>query len=304
MQKTNSFSNGKDKRKKEALVTKQINNQGNFYGTHDGIQYHLRLDKMLNETFVLDYVKCEPDKNEPIYINKNNTYVCEEINKNFDLEVKIEIVKCFSQQAAYNLSETLDRSMLHDYDDLVGILNFASAKNPGGGWKSGANAQEESLVRSSSLSLSLESCTKNFYNVNVNNNNYSLYNHITIVSPHVPFYRDNDGSLKKPSYYTVVSSPAPNAGIAKEKEIDQKIINAYLYRRMDIILDSFLRHGIHNIVLGAFGCGVFKNDPNIVATYWNTLLRNKYKNSFNKVIFAIPDNNFFALFKQILDSDL
>src|SRR5579862_3718644 len=40
----------------------------------------------------------------------------------------------------------------------IGILNFASAKNPGGGFLGGARAQEESLARSSALYFSLRQC--------------------------------------------------------------------------------------------------------------------------------------------------
>ncbi|HBR75644.1 MAG TPA: TIGR02452 family protein, partial [Cyanobacteria bacterium UBA11159] len=37
----------------------------------------------------------------------------------------------------------------------IGVLNFASAKNPGGGFLRGTQAQEESLARSSALYKSL-----------------------------------------------------------------------------------------------------------------------------------------------------
>jgi uncharacterized protein (TIGR02452 family) len=91
------------------------------------------------------------------------------------------------------------------------ILNFASAKNPGGGFLGGASAQEESLARSSCL---YPSQTKDWtmYHFNRNQTDF-LYSDYMIYSPNVVFWFDDNGiSFESPIQVDVITSPAPNKG--------------------------------------------------------------------------------------------
>ncbi len=75
----------------------------------------------------------------------------------------------------------------------IGILNFASAKNPGGGFLGGSQAQEESLARSIALYASLQSEFQ-FYEEH-REMVILLYSHSMIFSPNCPVFRDDQGVL-------------------------------------------------------------------------------------------------------------
>ena len=57
-----------------------------------------------------------------------------------------------------------------------------------------------------------------------------------------------------------------------------------------------------SLVLGAFGCGVFKNDPFTVAKIFRQHLEStEFKNSFKKIIFAISNAKMYHIFKQVFN---
>jgi len=173
----------------------------------------------------------------------------------------------------------------------IGCLNFASAKNPGGGFLNGAQAQEEALARASGLYECLIS-VPSYYEQNRSNSS-CLYLDLVIASPDVPFFRTDEGELiDKPLLATVITAPAPNAGavLANEPERTSEI-QPTLYRRAQLVLQAAVLSGVSNLVLGAWGCGVFRNDPNMVANAFARLLKTGglYSRSFDEVVFAIFD---------------
>lgn len=171
----------------------------------------------------------------------------------------------------------------------LGCLNFASAKNPGGRFLTGAQAQEEALARSSGLyDCLLEQPA--YYERNRQHRS-CLYLDLAIVAPDVPFIRDDDGVLlEEPVIATVITSPAPNAGAIanNEPETVPDIVPA-LTRRAEMVLRVAVGHGVRNLVLGAWGCGVFRNDPTTVAIAFQQLLRpgGVYHGRFQRVVCAV-----------------
>lgn len=185
------------------------------------------------------------------------------------------------------------------YDSLTGVgnpslclLNFASAKNPGGGFQNGAEAQEESLARASGLYACLQTHSDDFYEPNRRNPKDGLYSHAILYSPKVPFFRQDDGSLCPPWYASVITSPAPNAGVALKKRGASEVSEA-LHERCGRILRIAKQQGQTNLVLGAFGCGVFQNEPEQVAATFDAWLRgsSEFAGAFHHVVFAIPGGN-------------
>ena len=169
------------------------------------------------------------------------------------------------------------------------VLNFASAKNPGGGFLGGAQAQEESLARSSSLYTCL---TANFEMYQHNRNGSScLYSDWMIYSPKVPVFRNDDGSLVvKPYLVSFLTSPAVNAGVVKQREANKvHLIEETNRERARKLLWIANKENHKTMILGAWGCGVFQNEPQMIARIFDKLLKGEFANCFERVIMAIYD---------------
>ena len=169
------------------------------------------------------------------------------------------------------------------------VLNFASAMSPGGGFLSGAQAQEESLARSSSLYPTLQA---NFEMYKFNRRYPSIFfSDFMIYSPDVPVFRNDDGSLiQKPYQVTFLTSPAVDVRRVREKEPNKleqiEFINKERAKRFLWIAHKYEHQ---TLILGAWGCGVFQNEPITIAKMFKHLLEGEFKNCFERVIFAIYD---------------
>ncbi|NHZ83490.1 TIGR02452 family protein [Massilia sp. CCM 8695] len=183
-------------------------------------------------------------------------------------------------------------------------LNFASAKNPGGGFLGGAEAQEENLAKSSGLypcivqmnamyeaNRALKSC---------------IYNDDMIYSPKVPVFRDDAYALLDAPYVvSIVTAPAVNRGALSRNEPERmQDVAPRMLQRIDMLLALALHHGHQDVILGAWGCGVFGNLPEEMAGWFaaQLLYNPRYKNAFRHVTFAVldrKDRGTFAAFEQV-----
>jgi uncharacterized protein (TIGR02452 family) len=196
---------------------------------------------------------------------------------------RIEVTGETSLEAAKRLT--------NESAEKVICLNFASAKNPGGGFLGGAQAQEESLARSSGLYASLIT-QQQFYDFHRKQGNL-LYSDHMIYSPDIPVFRDDSGALLETAYIiSFITSPAPNAGaIAKNTPHLSKDVRQTLETRSAKLLTLALSLGYQRIILGAWGCGVFRNSPVQVAEIFKGLLEGQFKDQFEQVTFAVFDNS-------------
>lgn len=175
-------------------------------------------------------------------------------------------------------------------DENVVILNFASANTPGGGYLHGARAQEEDLCRASGLYSCLTREDLPYYSNNKKHKtavvDSNLYTNGIIYSPQVPFFRnENYSCLEVPFLVSVVTCPAPNVRAGKPDSPD---IILTFEKRIDRVLSVMSSFGHKTVVLGAWGCGAFRNDPALVASQFKQVLENK-DFGFEKVVFAVPD---------------
>lgn len=175
----------------------------------------------------------------------------------------------------------------------IGVLNFASARKPGGGFLSGARAQEESLARSSGLYESLRQCPQ-FYEFH-RAQKTALYSDRMVYSPACPVLR-NDAGDWLPQPYTVdfITSPAPNAGaVMRNEPANRARTTPTLTTRAGKVLALAASWQCDALVLGAWGCGVFQNDPATVAAIFAGYLRRggAYAGRFRHVSFAVYDSS-------------
>ena len=183
----------------------------------------------------------------------------------------------------------------------VAALNFASDRSPGGGFETGAQAQEECIARASGLYPSLISQQAQFYDKNIAEQK-PFYSHRMIWSPLVPFFRDENDYITEKFCASVITAAAPNQNrIPVELKAQTEAIFKARIRRM---LTIAAYKEVDHLVLGAWGCGVFGNDPAAVAAWFQQELnQNEMKANFNSVTFAVfcplgPDANFNAFQKE------
>ncbi len=183
------------------------------------------------------------------------------------------------------------RCLVEEGRDDVMCLNFASAKNPGGGFLNGSQAQEESLARASGL----YACINPLQTMYETNKRYrsSLYTDHLIHSPLVPVFRDDHDALLDSAWLiSILTAPAVNAGAVQKNEPENiPRIQETMLRRIEKLLSVAVVHQQKTLVLGAWGCGVFQNDPVQVASWFHYhLVENEtFRNAFETVVFAVLD---------------
>jgi uncharacterized protein (TIGR02452 family) len=167
----------------------------------------------------------------------------------------------------------------------VAALVFASARNPGGGFRTGARAQEEDIARASALYPCLTSVPE-FYEYHRAHRDLR-YSDRVIYSPNVPVFRDDAGRvLEHPYQVTMLTAAAPNLrAIANGQPHLVAAVPAAVQARARRVLAVAAAHGHRRLVLGAWGCGVFGNDPTTVAQAFATALHEV--DTFDHVVFAI-----------------
>ncbi len=184
---------------------------------------------------------------------------------------------------------TLDatRDLIAEGHEDVLCLNFASAKNPGGGFLGGSQAQEESIARSTGLYNCQNKCFE-YYEVNRQTKS-CIYTDYMIYSPFVPIIKNEAGvNLNKLTHCGIITAPAVNTGVVKRNEPKKVVqIEEVMKRRIRKVLSISLENNHKTIVLGAWGCGVFQNDPKEIASYFKEVIEADFKNKFRKIVFAI-----------------
>lgn len=167
-------------------------------------------------------------------------------------------------------------------------LNFASAKNPGGGFLNGARAQEESLCRASALSACLFRQPMYDFHRSLGG---CLYTSYALYSPNVPVFRTDAGELlEEPYRCAFITAPAVNvSGGLGRNPSRQREVAAAMEERVCKVLALAAHHGHDAAVLGAWGCGVFGNDPREVADLFRRELTGHFHGAFARVVFAVVD---------------
>ncbi|MEU2563130.1 TIGR02452 family protein [Streptomyces longispororuber] len=183
------------------------------------------------------------------------------------------------------------RRLVADGADPVAVLNFASARNPGGGFLNGAQAQEEALCRASALYACLLEARAYYDHHRAERDPF--YSDRVVHSPAVPVFRDDRGALLDIPYEAgFLTSPAPNAGVIRRRAPERAAeVPGALAVRAERVLETAAACGYRRLVLGAWGCGVFQNDPAQVAEAFRALLATggRFAGHFAHVVFGVLD---------------
>ena len=175
-------------------------------------------------------------------------------------------------------------------------LNFANGIHPGGGFLSGARAQEEALCRSSALHQTLVDdpmYREHRERPHPDSTDWAIY------SPDVPVFRMDDGmELPHPWLLSFITCAAPYA-----PDIGQPQAGDLLQKRIHRVLAIARAFGHATLVLGAWGCGAFENDPFRTATDFRQALESDFAGAFSDIVFAItdwsPERKFLGPFRDV-----
>ena len=200
----------------------------------------------------------------------------DDVLMNMAKEQIIDFVKCGTVSAGYSLVK--NRKSPHD---KVAILNFADALIPGGLVLYGAPTQEENICRCSNLYETLLECPL-YYNMNKLLAD-SKYLDIMIYSPNVLVFKDDSFyESVEPLQMDVITCPAPSCYLREDVAFELFV------RRIRKFLIASQKRGVNEIVLGAWGCGAFGQDPSVVGRAFASVL--KQVNAFDRVVFAIKSS--------------
>lgn len=203
-------------------------------------------------------------------------------------EPKIEFTQESVLEAAYRVR-----------DQNTCLLNFANATTPGGGWKRGAKAQEESIIRSSALYPSIQE--SRFYDIHKAKPLDFLYTDAVIYSPRVPIIKNDAGEYVEPYFSSVLTCAAPMRKSIEAlddpdpEELDD-ILDEVICKRIEKILGVIGSFEHDTVILGGWGCGAFGNDPCMVSDAFKAKLEKMQ--FFKHVIFAFHSD---TLNKEIFE---
>lgn len=197
-------------------------------------------------------------------------------------DAQVQVVKGSAFDAA--------RANLHH--GKTAVLNFANPHFPGGGVKSGAVAQEESLCRSSNLypCLSASGVGEAFYQYHREKTDYFFSDRV-LYTKDVTVFKDDalvPALMPQEQWFRVdvITCAAPY--LAKRKYTNRAALKEIFVSRIRNILETAIDNEVHVLILGAFGCGAFRNPPEVVAeAFRDVLVEVRYRRAFRRIVFAI-----------------
>lgn len=216
-------------------------------------------------------------------LNIDDNIICNDSNNNFNCNIIVEPLDTVSALQKYYLNgKTL-------------VLNMASAKRAGGGVEKGSIAQEECLFRCSNL-------------YNIPQDLYPLGISEYVYTKDISFVKDfKYDKLIYPIMCDVISIPAYNLNTTHYfPSVDLSDYEKNTILKIETMLKQAYVNGCENIILGAWGCGVFKNDPIFIANSFKNIINEiGYINNFKNIVFAVINDrnsvsNNYEIFNDIL----
>ena len=279
------------------------------------------MDEQMNRILVfrdtMDWIKKEPALSDAVKASRAGTKVFMEgsspsllENPKFAGEITVTPSRTF--EAALRLRKEFP-------DAKIAVHNFASATNPGGGVEHGASAQEECLCRCSTLFpvLKTDALFSQYYAFHRARHDVR-YTDACIWTPEILICKTDTASPERmePSDWCTVDvltcaapnlRPKPynrmNPGKGEAARVtDAELLKLHKHRARHM-LSVAAAQGDEILVLGAFGCGAFRNRPEVVANAYKEILP-EFDGYFRRIEFAVycppkyPEN--YQVFQRIL----
>lgn len=269
------------------------NLENNLYAFNDTMEWS-ESDEQLRAS--LAYSK----DNTQVYLN--NETPCYNSN-----EVKKQIISVVNQKTVMMAIEIKKQNPT----SRIAILNFANPVNPGGAVTLGYMGQEEELCRCSTLYrvLSDPDICGAYYAHNKalasdfgdESLIYSEGIRICKSDEEYPVRLENSKHID----VDVITMAAPYCG---NSQITAELLYSLHYARAMHLLGIAAAKEAEVLILGAFGCGAFKNDPYIVCKAYKDAI-SAFPKLFNQIVFAIycnestKDNNYSIFCENLIKNN-
>lgn len=221
---------------------------------------------------------CEKEYANEIAHSVNNTEIYDGCIEVCDIpngkQLELELFEGDSVSAIFHYKKSSNN---------LAVLNFASYKNPGGGYMNGSRAQEECLCAESFLYNVLSRFEKEYYEKNRKELNRALYRTKALYSKDVVFFKENE-KVK----CDVLSCAAPNfTAASKYCDVSQQTNDYVMSARIAFALDIAKRKNVDTFIVGAWGCGVFGQNPEFVANEFVKQSKDVFKSHGIRLVFAV-----------------
>jgi uncharacterized protein (TIGR02452 family) len=239
------------------------------------------------------------EKSELISVYQNTKRLCSDISvplsEKYNFESFVEDWQLLHKgEIIVEPIDTVSAIINYSGQGKIAVLNMANAYNKGGGVEKGSMAQEECLFRCSNLFM-------------IPDEFYPIKKDELIYTHGVSFIKNFYYSTIYPATADVITAAAYNLNPnhSGKETVNMNDYIPYMEKAVNLIVNSAAKNDCDIIILGAWGCGAFKNEPEIVADIFKTVLKEK-RYLFNKVIFALINDrnsvgNNFEIFKKAFD---
>ena len=264
----------------------------------------------------MNWIKTNKDLSDSIKNAKKNTEIFwEDSYPSFNQQVLYETKITVTQNRSFEAAVKLNKQMP---GNKITVMNFANAFHPGGGVTKGSSAQEECLCRTSTLYplLYRRSLRDTFYKHHHNLNNAKASDALIYTEGVIICKTDKDLPTRMPKEdwvsVDVITVAAPD--LRKKSNVHAALVGngaamndaelfGYHVKRAIHVLTCAAAKNVDILVLGAFGCGAFQNNPEVVARAYKVALE-EFPNVFKQIEFAIycspNDDTNYQVFKRIL----
>ena len=197
-------------------------------------------------------------------------------------QTKVGVVDMYTDECVEYLLDT-------GFCQNVCAMNFASRFRCGGGYLTGARAQEEDLCRV--IPALYPSLSQVYYPFNKDS---------ILITPNLEIWRDGYYNvLTRPYKLSIVSASAQNLNSFHEKKgFDPVLIENILTSIFNNVKKQLPL--TDTLVLGAWGCGVYGNNPEDIARIMNKVCK-KYGGLYKNIVFAVPRGYNFDIFNKNIE---